>query len=98
MPIDDSWLRDSWPIFVTRPDGTLAVSDYAFNSRGEKCPPYDNDAAVGRRLAEHFGVERFAAPMVLGEAASPSTARARWSPLGAACCILRATPGQPRMR
>ena len=65
MPLDDSWLRDSGPIFITRPDGTLAMSDFTFNSWGEKYVPYDNDAAIGRRLAEHFGVERFAAPMVL---------------------------------
>jgi len=65
MPIDDSWLRDSGPIFVTRPDGTRAIADFIFNSWGEKYLPYDNDAAIGRRLAEHFGVERFAAPMVL---------------------------------
>jgi agmatine deiminase len=65
MPIDDSWLRDSGPIFVTRPDGTRALADFIFNSWGEKYLPYDSDAAIGRRLAEHFGVERFAAPMVL---------------------------------
>jgi len=65
MPIDDSWMRDSGPIFVTRPDGTRAISDFIFNSWGEKYLPYDNDAAIGRRLAEYFGVERFAAPMVL---------------------------------
>ncbi len=65
MPIDDSWLRDSGPIFLTHPDGRLAMSDFTFNSWGEKYLPYDNDAAIGERLAEHFGVERFAAPMVL---------------------------------
>jgi len=65
MPIDDSWLRDSGPIFLTHPDGRLAMSDFIFNSWGEKYLPYDNDAAIGRRLAEHLGVERFAAPMVL---------------------------------
>jgi len=65
MPIDDSWLRDSGPIFLTHPDGRLAMSDFVFNSWGERYLPYDNDAAVGARLAEHFGVERFAAPMVL---------------------------------
>jgi agmatine deiminase len=65
MPIDDSWLRDSGPLFVSRPDGTLAMSDFIFNSWGEKYLPYDNDAAISRRLAEHFGIERFAAPMVL---------------------------------
>ena len=65
MPIDDSWLRDSGPIFVTRPDGTRAIADFIFNSWGEKYLPYDNDAAIGRRLAEYLGIERFAAPMVL---------------------------------
>jgi agmatine deiminase len=65
MPIDDSWLRDSGPVFVTHPDGTLAMSDFVFNSWGERYKPYDNDAVIGERLAEHFGVERFAAPMVL---------------------------------
>ena len=65
MPIDDSWLRDSGPIFLTRPDGTRGIADFIFNSWGEKYLPYDNDAAIGERLAEHFGVERFAAPMVL---------------------------------
>ena len=65
MPIDDSWLRDSGPIFLTRGDGARAVADFTFNAWGEKYHPYDSDAAVGRLLAEHFGVERFAAPMVL---------------------------------
>jgi agmatine deiminase len=65
MPIDDSWLRDSGPIFLTRRDGARAVADFTFNAWGEKYHPYDNDAAIGRLLAEYFGVERFAAPMVL---------------------------------
>jgi agmatine deiminase len=65
LPIDDSWLRDSGPLFITHPDGRLAVSDFLFNSWGQKYVPYDNDAAIGARLAEHFGVDRYAAPMVL---------------------------------
>jgi agmatine deiminase len=65
MPIDDSWLRDSGPIFVTRPDGTRAITDFVFNSWGGKYLPFDNDAAIGQSLARHFGVQRFAAPMVL---------------------------------
>ena len=65
MPIDDSWLRDSGPIFVTRPDGARAIADFTFNSWGQKYLPYDNDAAIGRRLAEYLGMERFAAPLVL---------------------------------
>jgi agmatine deiminase len=51
VPIDDSWLRDSGPLFVTHPDGTLAMSDFVFNSWGEKYLPYDNDAAIGSHRA-----------------------------------------------
>ena len=65
MPLDDSWIRDSGPIFVRRPDGGTAVADFAFNSWGERYLPYDQDAAIGARLAEHFGVRRFASSMVL---------------------------------
>ena len=57
MPLDDSWIRDSGPIFVQRPDGDTAVADFAFNSWGERYLPYDDDARIGERLAEHFGVQ-----------------------------------------
>jgi agmatine deiminase len=65
MPIDDSWLRDSGPIFLRAADGTLAAADFEFNSWGNRYLPYDRDALVGRRLCEYLGVPRFAAPMVL---------------------------------
>ena len=65
MPLDDSWIRDSGPIFVRRPDGGRAVADFAFNSWGERYLPYDDDARIGERLAEHFGVKRYATPMIL---------------------------------
>ena len=65
LPIDDSWMRDSGPIFLSAPDGRLAAADFLFNSWGEKYLPYDRDADIGRRLCEHFGVPRYAAPMVL---------------------------------
>jgi len=65
LPLDDSWIRDSGPIFVRRPDGETAVADFAFNSWGERYLPYDQDALIGERLADHFGVKRFATPMVL---------------------------------
>ena len=65
LPLDDVWLRDSGPIFITHPDGRRAVADFRFNSWGGKHKPYDKDAVIGERLADYFGVERFAAPMVL---------------------------------
>ena len=65
MPIDDSWLRDSGPIFLLDGDGNLAAGDFVFNSWGGKYLPYDLDATVGERLCRHLGVTRWSAPMVL---------------------------------
>jgi agmatine deiminase len=65
MPLDDSWIRDSGPNWVRRDDGAMALADFAFNSWGERYLPYADDARVGERLATHFGVRRYATPMVL---------------------------------
>lgn len=65
LPLDDSWIRDSGPIFLRRPDGARAAADFAFNSWGERYLPYGDDARLGERLAGHLGVPRFATPMVL---------------------------------
>ena len=59
------------------PDGDTAVADFAFNSWGERYLPYDDDARIGERLAEHFGVKRYATPMVLEADRSRWTARGR---------------------
>ena len=77
LPIDDSWLRDSGPIFVTHPDGTLAMSDFTFNSWGEKYVPYDNDAAIGRGWPSTSAWSASPPRWSSRAAASPSTARAR---------------------
>lgn len=45
LPIDDSWFRDTGPIYVTdgvRREGTC----WKFNSWGEKYLPYDNDRKI----------------------------------------------------
>jgi agmatine deiminase len=65
LPLDDSWIRDNGPIFVTGPRGRRAAVDFRFNSWGEKFLPYDRDAALAERLLAHLGVERYAAPLVL---------------------------------
>ena len=56
--IDDSWLRDSGPIFVLDGAGNRAGVDFAFNAWGEKFHPYDADAEVAARVLEHLGEER----------------------------------------
>ena len=65
MPIDDSWLRDSGPIFLLDDDGNLAAADFEFNSWGGRYLPYDLDATIGERLCQHLDVKRWSAPMVL---------------------------------
>jgi agmatine deiminase len=65
LPIDDSWLRDSGPVFVTGSDGRRAAVHFRFNAWGEKFAPWDRDAAVGARLAGYLGARVYAAPIVL---------------------------------
>ncbi len=64
LPIDDSWMRDNGPVFVTG-DGQRAGVHFGFNAWGEKFVPYDKDAAVGTQLVEHLGDELRSVPMVL---------------------------------
>lgn len=65
LPIDDSWLRDNGPVFVTGDGGARAAVDFGFNAWGERYHPYDLDAALGALVLEHLDVARYVAPMVL---------------------------------
>jgi len=65
LPIDDSWLRDSGPIFVTGQGGERAAIDFRFNGWGEKFAPWDADDRVTERLCEYLGVPRERVELVL---------------------------------
>jgi agmatine deiminase len=66
LPIDDSWIRDSGPIFVTGgDDGRRAGVDFGFDGWGGKFLPCDRDDALAAALLAHLGVDRFEAPLVL---------------------------------
>ncbi len=65
IAIDDSWLRDSGPIFVLDASGARAGVHFGFNSWGEKFVPYDADAAIGGVLVDRIGDRRYEAPFVL---------------------------------
>ena len=54
LGLDDSWLRDCGPIYVADAEGRVGVH-FRFNAWGEKFPPWDRDAAVGRLVAEALG-------------------------------------------
>src|SRR5262245_26012989 len=63
--LDDCWMRDNGPIFVTDPGGRIALVHFGFNGWGGRYPPWDDDARVPQVVAEHFGVRRYVTPMVL---------------------------------
>ena len=65
ISIDDSWVRDSGPIFTLSDDGQRAGVHFRFNAWGEKFVGWDRDEAAGGTLAERYGDEVFDVPIVL---------------------------------
>ncbi len=55
LPIDDSWFRDSGPIYTVDDGGERVATDWRFNSWGGKFLPYDDDALAARRFADLTG-------------------------------------------
>jgi agmatine deiminase len=65
LPIDDSWLRDSGPIFVFTADGERRGKHFGFNGWGNKFAPIAHDQQIGARISEHLGIPYDDVPMVL---------------------------------
>lgn len=69
-PLDDAWMRDIGPSFLTRParDGKpagLAAADWVFNGWGaQRWATWDKDAEIAEAVAELAAARRFASPMV----------------------------------
>ena len=64
-PLDDSWMRDSGPVFVRNDRGELAIVNFEFNAWGERFQPYDSDNAIPSVIAKYLGMPVFDAPLVL---------------------------------
>ncbi|MFJ9850292.1 agmatine/peptidylarginine deiminase [Streptomyces sp. NPDC101150] len=65
LPMDDSWLRDSAPLFVLDPDGRRAGVDFRFNAWGGKHHPFDADDRVSSLLVGLLGDRSVRSEMVL---------------------------------
>ncbi|HEU5432184.1 MAG TPA: agmatine deiminase family protein, partial [Thermomicrobiales bacterium] len=65
LPLDDSWMRDSGPIFVLGPNGERAGVDFKFNAWGERFHPYADDDLIPQRLLQRLGIARRPSAMVL---------------------------------
>jgi agmatine deiminase len=55
LGLDDSWLRDSGPIYTYGDDGERIAVHFGFNAWGEKFEGFDRDAAVGGEIARRLG-------------------------------------------
>ncbi len=62
-PIDDIWMRDNGPIFVTDDAGQIAATDWNFNGYGETIPDWRNDKTIPATLADALEMPCFTAPL-----------------------------------
>ncbi|AUG80498.1 agmatine deiminase [Kitasatospora sp. MMS16-BH015] len=62
---DDSWFRDSAPIFVLDEQGRRAGVDFRFNSWGRKHHPWDSDDRISGLLLAHLRVPAIRSEMIL---------------------------------
>lgn len=65
ISIDDSWCRDSGPIYVRSSSGERGIADFTFNAWGEKFLPYADDAQLVSRWCVGLPESRMAYDMVL---------------------------------
>jgi agmatine deiminase len=68
LAVDDSWLRDSGPIFVVdhvAEPSTRVGLHFGFNAWGGKFEGYESDQAIGGLLAQRVGSAVVRAPLVL---------------------------------
>ncbi len=68
FPTNDTWARDHGPIFLMRRQQTrteLAVTDWIFNSWGQKYEPWDLDDVIPQRIAAHLDLPLFELGIVL---------------------------------
>ena len=64
QPLDDLWMRDSGPVFVTAPGKCLGAVDFNFNGWGEK-QAHGRDAEVAAFVANKAGAQLLKTDLVL---------------------------------
>lgn len=65
LPLDDSWVRDNGPVFLRDGGDGVAAVAFRFDGWDRQFSPFDQDAAVPRRLAAAWGLRLYEAPFVL---------------------------------
>jgi agmatine deiminase len=64
IPLDDAWIRDSGPIFVTDGNRGVAMVNFEFNGWGGRYD-YEDCNASPIRIAEWLSIRRYDAPFIL---------------------------------
>jgi agmatine deiminase len=96
VPTDDAWARDTGPIFVFAADGALRLLDFGFNAWGGKYPPWGQDDAVPRQVAELLGAVRLEPGFVLEGGSLDGNGRG--AILTTEACLLNANRAAGRSR
>nr|WP_042435005.1 agmatine deiminase family protein [Streptacidiphilus anmyonensis] len=64
-PLDDAWMRDIGPTFLTDGKGGLAAADWIFNGWGaQEWASWENDQHIAEHVVELTGVQRFASRLI----------------------------------
>jgi agmatine deiminase len=65
VPLDDAWMRDIGPTFVTDDGGRLGGVDWVFNGWGQQdWATWDKDSGVGAEVVRLAGAELLDSPLV----------------------------------
>jgi agmatine deiminase len=65
LEIDDSWTRDTGPIFLKADDGAGAATAWHFNGWGGRYERCEQDAQLAKRLCAHLGLPCYQSPLYL---------------------------------
>lgn len=63
--IDDSWARDTAPVFVADGEGRVGGVAWRFNAWGNRYHPYERDARLARVMLDRLRLRAWDGPMVL---------------------------------
>ncbi|WP_424211613.1 agmatine deiminase family protein [Streptomyces sp. BI20] len=64
-PLDDAWMRDIGPTFVTDGAGRLAAVDWTFNGWGaQDWARWEHDAHIARHVSDLLGTPTYSTPLV----------------------------------
>jgi agmatine deiminase len=64
LAVDDLWIRDSGPTFLSNGAGGIAATTWRFNAWGEKFTGHANDRTLAERLTARMGITWYPAPLV----------------------------------